>query len=392
MGRFLILGAGMGEAVAHALLKYDFVSEITILDCDAKLLETVVKRLDDSRVIGVMDDVSVIPCMKRLMRNHDVVVSAVKYDYHYILTKAAIEEGKHFVDLGGNNAIVKKQFALDQVAKDAGSIVMPAAGIAPGAVNVLPFYGMELLGGDTFDIVRVRVGGLPQLPTGPLAYARVFSVNGLINEYVEKATILKDGELVEVESMTGDEAVMIDGLSTDYGAFVACYTSGVSGTLARNLKSVVRNVDYKTIRFSGYRHWESMRLFRDLGFFDRTPVTTADGQSVSPRDVSETLLETRLPRCERDMILMQIVVSRGEESVKLELVDKADPATGLSAMQRTTGFSAAIEAAMIARGDIRGSGVLYREKVVDPSTFVREWGRHGLCLKVRRIGMAYAPR
>ena len=68
MGRFLVLGAGMGEAIAYALLKYDFVRAITILDCDSKLLESVLNRLNDSRVTGVVEDVSVVPRMRRLMR------------------------------------------------------------------------------------------------------------------------------------------------------------------------------------------------------------------------------------------------------------------------------------------------------------------------------------
>ena len=40
---------------------------------------------------------------------------------------------------------------------------------------------------ETLDEIHIRVGGLPQDPQPPLDYQLVFSVEGLINEYIEVA-------------------------------------------------------------------------------------------------------------------------------------------------------------------------------------------------------------
>jgi saccharopine dehydrogenase-like NADP-dependent oxidoreductase len=58
-----------------------------------------------------------------------------------------------------------------------------------------------------------------------------------------------------------------------------------------------------------------------------------------------------------------------------------DPKTGLTAMQRCTGFDAAIVAAMMARGEI-AAGVAVRELSVDPERYVAELGRRGM--EIRR--------
>ena len=54
--------------------------------------------------------------------------------------------------------------------------------------------------------VHIRVGGLPQNPKPPLDYQLIFSVEGLINEYIERARVIRGGKIVEVESMTEIES------------------------------------------------------------------------------------------------------------------------------------------------------------------------------------------
>ena len=67
-------------------------------------------------------------------------------------------------------------------------------------VAVLVAHGAQQFG--RLDEIHIRVGGLPQQPKPPLDYQLVFSVEGLINEYIEPARVIRGGRIVEVESMT----------------------------------------------------------------------------------------------------------------------------------------------------------------------------------------------
>ncbi|TLZ50641.1 MAG: hypothetical protein E6K18_06900, partial [Methanobacteriota archaeon] len=73
---------------------------------------------------------------------------------------------------------------------------------------------------------------------------------------------------------------------------------------------------------------------------------------------------------------------RGEAIV--ELFDRYDEATGFTAMERTTGWHAAIVAGMIARGQIP-PGAHPVETGVPPERFVAEARKRGLSIVSRIV-------
>ena len=94
-------------------------------------------------------------------------------------------------------------------------------------VSILAMHGAASF--DEIEEIHIRVGGLPQVPQPPLNYQLVFSVEGLINEYVEFARVIRDGHVTEVESMTEIESLDFDG----FPPLEAFQTSGGTSTLAR---------------------------------------------------------------------------------------------------------------------------------------------------------------
>src|SRR6478735_1681998 len=200
--KVLVLGAGrMGYGAVFDLVKNSpDVEAVTVADMDLSKAKAVADAVDPERVTPREIDISDISAATELMRGHDSVISCVNYWYNVALSRAAIEVGANFCDLGGNNYIVDEQLALDAEAKAAGVNIIPDCGLAPGMVSILAMHGAAKF--DSVDEIHIRVGGLPQNPQPPLDYQLVFSVEGLINEYIEVARVVRDGEIKTVESMT----------------------------------------------------------------------------------------------------------------------------------------------------------------------------------------------
>jgi lysine 6-dehydrogenase len=79
------------------------------------------------------------------------------------------------------------------------------------------------------------------------------------------------------------------------------------------------------------------------------------------------------------------VVAKGTKDGKpcqalTELIDHYDPETGFTAMERTTGWDAAIKAIMTVRGDTP-RGVHPAEVAVPPALYVEELRRRGFTLR-----------
>jgi lysine 6-dehydrogenase len=69
-------------------------------------------------------------------------------------------------------------------------------------------------------------------------------------------------------------------------------------------------------------------------------------------------------------------------SLRYDIVDKLDTATGMSAMMRTTAFPASIIAQIMAKGDVLARGATPQEKAIDPDKFVAELERRNIKIHI----------
>ncbi len=367
--KMLVLGAGrMGLGAVHDLVAQPDVEGITVADFDLSKAEAIAARYPKAKAAQI--DCSDHAAVVALMRGHASTLSAVNYWLNERLAKAAIEAGSHFCDLGGNNDVVDAELALDEEAKKAGLNIIPDCGLAPGMVAVLVAHAVQQF--ETLDEIHIRVGGLPQTPKPPLDYQLVFSVEGLINEYIEPARIIRDGKVETVESMTELESLTFP---EPFGKMEAFQTSGGTSTLVETFLGKVRDLDYKTIRYAG--HCGKFKAMIDLGLCSSTPIDV-DGAQVKPRRVLGELLVKNLPHDEPDAVLVRVEVSGGGKRLRYDIIDRYDPATGLSAMMRTTAFPASIVALMMARNQTTAKGALPQERCIPPDAFMDELAARGI--------------
>jgi lysine 6-dehydrogenase len=365
--KILVIGAGrMGHGAVFDLAHNSpEVDSITIADANFAKAEQVAKIAGSRKITAKQLDVSDYKKTISTMCGHDAAISCVNYWFNLELTKAAIETATNFCDLGGNNYIVDEQLALDDEAKSAGINVIPDCGLAPGMVSILAMHGANRF--DEIEEIHIRVGGLPQNPKPPLDYQLVFSVEGLINEYVETARVIRNGKITEVESMTELETLAFD----DFPALEAFQTSGGTSTLPETFLGKIKQLDYKTIRYAG--HCAKFKTMIDIGLCSSEEIV-ADFVKIKPRKVLGELLQRNLPADEPDYVLIRLefVGTKNSESktLRYDIVDKFDDQTNISAMMRTTAFPASIIAQMAARGDVKMRGATPQEKAIDAEKFV----------------------
>jgi len=385
--KFLVLGAGkMGYAVAYDLIRGSKVEKVVVADSNTENLKELVKRLPDEKIIPVELDVTNEEELAQLMGEIDVAVSCITYKHNYELAKIALATKTHFVDLGGNEEIVAKEFMLDELAKEQGVTIIPDLGLAPGLVSLLAVSAAESF--DEIYDIRLRVGGLPANPDDCfMDYCQVFSIDGLINEYNEDCTVLRDGKIFSVPSLSDNESIEFP---RPFGTMEAFNTSGGISTLPQSYLGRVQHLDYKTIRYPG--HCDAIHMLKELGMMSKEAVETASGPVV-PRDLLFKLLSDKLPKDEPDVVLVRVMVSGLKDKKPVQIVwdciDYADQAAGLTTMMRMTAFPASIVAQMIARGDITERGVLRQETTVPTKLFLAEMDGRGIRLQMTERAPAH---
>lgn len=380
--RYAIVGTGrQGIASAYDFGKFGDADEIILIDINLGAAEEAAAKING--LLGkhiaraVEADASDTGALEKILAGVDAFISGVHFPLNPGLTRLAIKLGANMCDFGGNTDVVREQMGFDAEAGKAGITVVPDCGMGPGLNISLAVYAMELL--DEPREVLIWDGGLPQDPRPPWNYAMTFNIEGLTNEYCGNAYFLEDGKVTEVPALSGLEIVEFP---EPIGRLEAFVTSGGLSTSPWTFEGKIDRLENRTLRYPG--HVPMLQAFCELGLFDLEPVD-AGGSKVVPRDVLHALLGPRITEADvRDICIMR-VRSRGkkggrEASATIELIDRYDEATGLSAMQRLTGWHASIIAILAVRGEVK-KGVVPVEVAVSGSKVVEEARLRGFDIK-----------
>jgi len=366
--KYIVLGSGMmGSAIAFDLATHNPNDEIILCDINLANARNTAKNIG-SNVSPHRLDVNDHKELVRVFTGSNVVVSAVSYSVNYQVTKAALQAGVHMCDLGGNDEVVQKQLSLNDEAIAKGITVLPNTGLAPGLINILAIHATKEF--DTLESIHLRVGGLPQIPRPPLYYQIAFSVEGLINEYVEQAEIIREGKLLHIDPLSGLEDIQFP---EPFGTLEAFNTSGGLSTLTHMLEGKVQSLDYKTIRYKG--HCEKMKTLLDLGFATSEPMMVG-GSVKTNREFFTDLLRKKLDSGDKDVVLGRATITGHlegtEKALVYEFVDYYDDERQITAMMRTTAFPTSIIAQMLAKGTINARGVMPPEVCVPGDELIKE--------------------
>ena len=275
----------------------------------------------------------------------DAVLSCLPYHLNIGVADAAHAAGIHYFDLTED---VPTTEHIRELAKTAKGLMAPQCGLAPGFVGIV---GASLIAQfDSCRSCRMRVGALPQNPTGLMGYAFNWSPEGVVNEYLNDCEVIEDGERKMVSAMEWREKIFIDGLELE-----AFTTSGGLGTMCETYLGQVANMDYKTMRSPGH--------FDLMNFFFHELLMRED------RDLAGKILVNAKPPVDQDVVYVH-VAAEGTIDGKLtrkEFVEGYKPleiaGKSRTAIAWTTAGSVVAVIEMVREGTLPASGFLKQEDI-----------------------------
>ncbi|HEX7172758.1 MAG TPA: saccharopine dehydrogenase C-terminal domain-containing protein [Candidatus Limnocylindria bacterium] len=194
------------------------------------------------------------------------------------------------------------------------------------------------------------------------------------------ALFLRDGAVTPVETLTERETIEF----AELGPLEAFVTSGGTSTVPYSFEGRLQVYENKTLRYPG--HLPAFRAYKELGLFSAAAIDV-DGSRVSPRAVYHALLGPKLAAQVVEDVCVMRAIGRGrrgadELELVLDLVDRYDPVTGFSAMERLTGWHAAIMAGFVADGAVP-PGVCPVERAVAAAPILDRIRQRGIAIEER---------
>jgi saccharopine dehydrogenase-like NADP-dependent oxidoreductase len=279
------------------------------------------------------------------LRGFDAVVSCLPYDRNQGVAEDAAALGLHYFDLTED---VRTTARVRELAEGASTVFAPQCGLAPGLIAIV---GSSLADGlHALRRMQLRVGALPQHPSGMLGYSFTWSPEGVVNEYLNDCEVIRSGQRQFVPAMADIETVVIGGLRLE-----AFATSGGLGTLCETYDGRIRHLDYKTLRYPG--HCDAIRFLLDeLGLRDR-------------RELAGEILITAKPPVDDDVVYLYAAVE-GEAAdglTRREYVRTWHPrriaGRWWRAISWTTAASACAVVELVGRGVTPTKGLLRQEDI-----------------------------
>jgi len=375
--KILVLGSGLiGPAAAFNAMSDPEVTQVTLCDLNQQQLDQAAEHLarlpGREKVTTVRLDLTDEAEATKLMAGFDAIVGALPASASALAIRLAAAAGVPLVDL--TRPSPAEIAGLKPLVEEAGGLVILSCGLEPGLTEIIARYLADKL--DRVDELHIKCGGIPENPAPPLGYKIVFGGRHLpLREF--EARIVENSQLKPAPRYSGLETVYFPGV----GECEAWHEGFMPWLLELPALQNLRLGSQKTVRWPGYA--AKVSVLKEMGLLSLEPVEV-NGVQVKPKHVLDAVLypRVRLEEGERDITVFQVDIS-GEKKGRprrytAQMVDRYDERTGMTSMARTTAYTGAIVARMIARGDLQasaqppfGKGIFPPEQLLTGKLFTR---------------------
>jgi len=379
---YLILGAGLqGRAAIYGLHTLDPDAKVIVGDLSTEAARVFVDTVKIPAPMFVEMDASDADGVKKWMKQADVVIDLLPIAFTEVMAEIAVEAGTHLV----NTFYPGKIGSFHERAIEKGVSILPEMGMDPGIDLVM---ANRLLG--EFDEVMTFYSygaGVPEREAcdNILNYKISWTWAGVLDSYIRPARFIKNGRMASLEPAEVFEAGNLHLVTLPELGTLEAIPNGnalnyidILGLKRETLKAMGRY----SFRWPG--HAAHILSWHRLGLLEKAP---SPKLGFSPFEFLVKHFEPRLQYRDGERDLGIVVVSasgnKNGESLTITdiLIDRRDLKTGLYAMNRMVGFSAAVTARMIARGDITARGVLSPARDVPVEPFLDALAGFGMAIQ-----------
>lgn len=344
-----LLGCGqMGRAAAYALSAEPGLTELTLVDRDPERAAELAGWTAAHSAVAVRTDQD----LDIALAGRDAVAMAVPWAATRAAIRVATAAGVPVASV--TRPPTGELASLDAEIRAAGGSVLLPIGLEPGLTELLAVHLAQRL--DRVDALEIWCGGVPAEPRQPLGYTAFF---GGENDHhlpiaPREALALSSGRETLHARFSGVETHEVRGVGR-----LEAYHDGMTPWLGEHPALRGADCTQKTLRWPGFA--QAITELARLGLLSEHPVDV-DGARVVPRRLVERVLapQVRARPGDADLVVLELAAHgrlEGRPAVlRTAVLDVADEATGLSAMARTTGFTLAGAARLMAERAIDGIG------------------------------------
>lgn len=381
----VVLGGGglTGRCTVRDLARGAVFDQIRVGDLDPSLAESAARATGSPRVVAQPVDVRDPAALARILAGASVCVNAVQYTFNLQVMEACLDAGVPYLDFGGLFHMTRRQLEWDERFRAKALLAIPGLGQVPGVSNVLAMAACEDL--DSVESILIR-DGWRDLTVGGPEILFTWSPSTFLDEMQLKAVVWEAGAYREHPPMSGAET------------YAFAPPVGPT-TVYRTLHSEAATLP-ESLRAKGLAHceWKEggpgidlLRTMAQLGLGGTTPVEVR-GQPVVPREFLLALLRREkllgVPEGvainDWEVCDLEVRGTRKGAPIVRHATARFPPRTdwGLSATEYAVGVCGAIGAEMIARGELRATGVVPPERCVPAGPFRSYLAERGILTSI----------
>ncbi len=372
--RVLVLG-GAGAVcneTTRDLVQYSDFDEIVVAEYNLEAADVLVKEIDDRRLKAVFFDANDYGSMLQLFPGYDVVVNGLPWKYDLPVTKACVEVGVNGLDVSTE----EEQWDYDAAAKEKNIIFIPGVGATPGITNVMARNAVDQM--DAVDEVQINFAAFRcPAPAPGLLITLLYE----FHPKTEERVYFEDGEFVWVEPFKGLKTVNFPG---PIGEQEVCFVPHAETW------TIPESLGVRAVSVRGCFPPHAMRLTKTMleaGLYSEEPITIKGIETTAFELMHEILL--RLPETKETPLwayglVVDVFGVKDGRDVKITHWNRhpsMDEWGGKAAYYKNIAIPLSIGAQMIARGDIKATGVLPPETVINPEIFFAELERRGIMIE-----------
>ncbi|MBW2655498.1 MAG: saccharopine dehydrogenase NADP-binding domain-containing protein [Deltaproteobacteria bacterium] len=382
--KILVLGGCgiQGRTALYDLASDAEISEIICADIQFDELSKIETFTDMGKITTAKIDAQNKSDLLNLYKKVDVVIDLLPKDFKTHVNEAALEAKVPVV----NTNYMYDIKTLDKKAKEAGITIMPECGLDPGIDLVI--CGDAQTRFDSLSMIKSYCGGFTEKKacTNPMNYKLSWIWRGVLSSTMREGRIIRDRQIIEIPSAIQHDDAFVHAIEFPNLGTLEAIPNGdaVFFTDRMGLTETIVNTGRYSLRWPG---WSAFwRPLKELGFLSKDPVKGLAG-TVSPMDFMDKHLGPQLAYQddEKDLVAMINIFEGIKDNKKMRFTSsmliERDLETGIMAMSKGVGYTAAIAARMIVRGDIKEKGVLSPLNHIPVEKFMNELKKRGIQIK-----------